>query len=125
MRVALFIRELMMDAVRGHPENRTPFQSRGSAESQEILQPPRGAIAAVGQQPVITDADPQAARNPPQQAGDEESFPGEEEQGCNRTDMEDGHEGCGYPIDSLVVGVSFEGFDLHVGFPGFEVSDAP
>ena len=69
---------LMVNPVRRHPENRSAFERQGRAPGQEILHPLWRLVSTMGQQPVIAHADSQAARNPPQENGDEKCFPGKE-----------------------------------------------
>jgi len=49
MRIALLIGILMMDAVRGHPENRAAFERERSAKGQGIFDPLGSLEAAVRQ----------------------------------------------------------------------------
>ena len=49
MRIALLIRKLMMDAVCGHPENRTALERQCGADRQKILNPFVGLESAVRQ----------------------------------------------------------------------------
>ena len=67
VRIAFFVRILVMLAMRGDPENRSAFERQRSAGGQEIFDPFRSFVAAMGEQPVIAHADSQASRNPPKQ----------------------------------------------------------
>ena len=66
VRVAFFIRILVMLAVRGDPENRSAFERESCAGGQEIFDPFRRFVAAMGEQPVIAHANSKASRNPPE-----------------------------------------------------------
>src|SRR5271155_116415 len=79
MRIAIFIRMLMMNAVSGHPENRAALERRGGADRQKILHPLRSLVATMGQQAVVAHADAQASRNPPKEARHKKGLPGEKE----------------------------------------------
>ena len=61
MRIAIFIGKLMMDAVRGNPENWAALKRKRGANRQEILNPFRSLVAAVREQAMISHADAQAA----------------------------------------------------------------
>jgi len=73
-------RKLMMDAVRGHPENRTAFERQRGAPGEKYSIHLGVFVAAVSQQAVIAHADAEASRNPPQEDGDEKCAPGEVKQ---------------------------------------------
>ena len=104
MRIAFLIGELMMNAVRSHPEDRPAFERQSRASGQEILDPLRSLVAAMREQPVVSHADAQASRNPPQKQSHEKRFPGEEKECGNRPHMKQGHKGCGYPVDFVIGG---------------------
>src|ERR1700733_6106400 len=104
MRVAFLIGILMMNAMRGHPEDWSAFKRQSCAGGEEILDPLRGPVAAMRQQAMVGHADAQASRNPPKKHGHEQSFPGEEEERDNCPDVKQGHKGCSYPVDLVVVG---------------------
>src|SRR6266567_588659 len=57
VRVAFLVRKLMMNSMSGNPENRTAFERQRSADSQTILHPLWGLVAAVGQEPVVAHSD--------------------------------------------------------------------
>src|SRR5580658_2878507 len=57
VRIARLVGELMMDPMRGYPENRSAFQRQRSANREEIFQPLGTFVTAMRQQPVITHAD--------------------------------------------------------------------
>src|ERR1700678_2267670 len=65
MRIALVVRKLMMNPMRGYPENRPPLERKSGAPGQEIFHPLRSLISAMRQQPVICHPNPEAARYPP------------------------------------------------------------
>jgi len=53
---------------------------------------------------MIAHPDAEASRYPPQENGNEESFPAKEEQRRNRTEVKGSHKKCRYPVN-LVVGL--------------------
>ena len=60
-------------------------------------------------QPVVSHPDAETPRNPPQQQGEEEGFPTEEEQRCHGAGVKQDHEEGRYPDDWLPEGpVAFE-----------------
>src|ERR1700722_12796524 len=99
MRVAVYVRKLVVDAVGGHPENWTAFERHGGAYGHEIFHPLGGLVAAVGQQAVVTHADAHAGGKPPEKHRHEERLPAKEKERSNRADMEDGHEGGRHPLN--------------------------
>jgi hypothetical protein len=102
MRIAFLIRMLVVDAVCGNPENGSSLKSQGGANGKEILDPFGSLIAAMSQQAVVPHADSKASRNPPQEHCDQQDLPGKKEQRRDRTDMEQGHKSCGYPVNFIV-----------------------
>src|SRR6266446_299060 len=115
MRIAILIRILMMNAVRGHPENWSAFESERGADSQKILHPLRRLVAAVREQAMIAHADAQAPRHPPQEHGDEQCLPREEEKRRHSADVKRRHERRRHPIYFAVYRLSFfQAFQLHV-----------
>ena len=64
VRIAVLVGVLMMDAVRRDPEDRPAFERERPAQRQEVLDRFRGLEPAVGQQPVIADADAEADHDP-------------------------------------------------------------
>src|SRR5204862_2273724 len=97
------IGKLIMNSVSGHPEDRSTFKRQSSARGQEIFNPFRRLVAAMGQQAVIAHADSEAARNPPEHERRKKGFPGEKEKSRDGADMKCRHETCGYPINLIVV----------------------
>src|SRR5258706_7295678 len=69
MGIALFVGILMMNAVRGHPENWSAFKRQRGTDRQRILNPLRSLVAAMRQQPVISHPNSEAAGNPPHEGG--------------------------------------------------------
>jgi hypothetical protein len=64
------IGELMMNAVRRHPENRATFERQRGANRQEVFHPFRGLVSAVRQQAVVTHANAETPGNPPKEKRD-------------------------------------------------------
>src|SRR5580692_5009585 len=115
MRVAILIRVLVMNAVRRDPENRSAFERERGADGQEVLHPLRSLVATVREQPMISHADTQAARNPPQEHGDEQSLPCEEEKRRHRAHVKQAHEDRGHPVHFTVCRLPFfQAFQLHI-----------
>src|SRR5580700_3542093 len=78
VRIAIVVGELMMNAVRCHPENRSALERQRGAPGQEVLNPFRRPVAAMREQAVITHSNAETARNPPQENSDEKCRPGKE-----------------------------------------------
>jgi hypothetical protein len=107
MRIAFLVGELMMNAVRGDPEDRAAFQSESGADREHIFEPFGSLIAAMSEQAVITDADTETAGDPEKENREEQGLPGEKENGSQGAEMKKDHErGCG-PIDASFLRVLF------------------
>ena len=92
VRIAFHVSILVMDAMRRYPEKRSAFQRQRGAEGDEIFEPLISLEAAMREQPVISNADAQAAGNPPQKQRDEKSLPGKHEKRCDRAYVKCHHE---------------------------------
>ena len=96
--VALVIGVGMVAAMVGHPGDRAPFGCAAAEGGQDVFQPswPEGE-AAVGQQPVIGQADADAAGQPVQDHADAQGRPGEvtrhERQECSDVQAADPEHG--------------------------------
>ena len=60
------VRMLMVNAMRGDPEDRPAFERERAADGQEVLDPLRRLVAAMRQQAVVAHADAERAGDPPQ-----------------------------------------------------------
>src|SRR5882724_6474103 len=107
MRITVLVRVLMMNAVRGYPENWSTFERQSRAYGQEILHPLGSFVAAMGEQPVIAHTDAQTPRHPPEEHRDQQRLPGEEKDGGDCAQMKCGHEAGCDPVD----------FAIRSGFP--------
>src|SRR5579864_4922009 len=115
MRIAFLIGMLMMNAVRGHPENWSTLECQRGANGQKVFDPLVGLESAMCQQPVIRHADAETARDPPQEDRGEQTFPGEKEQRGHRSHMKQRHEYRRHPVDFAFCGLSsFQIFQLHI-----------
>jgi hypothetical protein len=102
MRVAVEIRVLMVNPVRGHPEDRPAFHGQCSADGKEVLEPLRNDVGAMGVQAMVTHADAPANGDPVEDSGDDQRAPLEEKRGGKRTEMENAEEGGGNPIHLVI-----------------------
>ncbi len=84
-----------MNAVGRHPEDWTAFEGERSADSEEVFQPLRAFVAAMGEQTVIAHADAQVARNPVQHERDGQRLPAEHEESGYCADMKSNHDAGG------------------------------
>src|SRR6185503_5124492 len=119
VRIAFFIRELMMNAMSCDPENRSTFERQSCANRQEIFHPLRSFISAMSKQAVVAHAYAETAGNPPQETGDEKCLPSKEEQRCDCAYVKGPHKYSCDPIDFVVLAIAFERFYFHVVSPGF------
>jgi hypothetical protein len=69
-----------MDAVRRDPVDRAAFERERATDGEKILDSLRHFIAAMGQEPVITHAYAEAARDPVENGGEKDRLPAPEEQ---------------------------------------------
>ena len=74
MRIAFVIGMLVVNAVRGDPEDRSALKRERAADREEVLDPLRRLVAAVRQQAVIAHADAEAAGDPPQEQRSKRAF---------------------------------------------------
>src|ERR1700686_1047939 len=102
MRVALFVRILVMDAMRSYPSDRATCERHGSANRHKVFHPSRSLIPAMSKQPVVAHADSHAARQPPQERGDRQGFPAKHEERCDGADMKSEHEKSCSPVQRLL-----------------------
>ncbi len=92
VRVALLVRILVMNAVRGHPENGSAFERERPANGQKILDPFRGFVPAMREQAVVAHADAQTAGNPPKHNCREKRLPAKKEKRSHGSNMKRDHE---------------------------------
>ena len=110
MRVALLIRELMVNAVGSNPEDRPAFKRKRSASGKEIFHPLGSLISAMGQQAMVAHSDSEAAGNPPEKRSKNQILPTEEEQSGDSSDVEHRHKERCDPIDSITIfGLEYQG----------------
>ena len=97
MRVAFFIRVLVMHPMYGDKEDRAALQGKRAADSENILHPFRCLVPSVRQEPMVSHPDPDAAGDPPQNHRNQKCFPGEKEESDDSTDVKGDHEESRYP----------------------------
>jgi hypothetical protein len=81
VRIAFFVGVLVMHTVYGYPKNRATFQSQCAANRQNVLHPLGRFVASMGKESMVAHPDSDTTGNPPQDHGNQEGFPVEEEQG--------------------------------------------
>ncbi len=105
VRIAFVIRMLVMNAMRGDPENRSALERERAAHGEEVLHPLRRLVAAVRQQAVIAHADAQRTGDPPQEHRHGDGAPVDEEKSRNGEDVEtphgDGRDGVHLAVGGL------------------------
>src|SRR5271154_3101670 len=101
MRIAVVVRKLMMDTVRGHPENRPAFERQRRAPGKKVFHPLRSLLPAMRQQAMIGHTDAEAAGNPPQENSDKKCRPGKEKQCRNRAHVKQSHGDRRAPIEAV------------------------
>src|SRR5256885_9152991 len=118
VRIAFFIRKLMMNAMSCNPENRSTFKCQSCANRQEIFHPLRSLVSAMSEQAMVAHADAETAGNPPQEASNEKRLPGKEEQCCNCADVKGTHKNCSDPVDFVVLAAACKHVGSQLVFPG-------
>src|ERR1700721_4161184 len=103
MRVTFVIGVLMMNAVRGDPEDWSALQGEATAHGDEVLDPPRSTVAAVGEQAVIGHADADIDGEKVSDAEGGGFFPREEEQSGDGSDGQGTHGDGGDPVDAALL----------------------
>src|SRR5580704_9802960 len=107
MRIAFLIRISVVDAMRGHPQERPSLHGGHSADGKEVLEPLRSSKPAMRQQPVIAYPDSQAARHPVQKQRNKKRTPTEKEKRGHCSDVEQHHERCDQVVDLAALVPSF------------------
>src|ERR1700680_3520039 len=69
-----------MNAVCGYPGDGSAFERERPANRECILHPFRRVVRTMGEQTVVTHANAEASRNPPEQGCRDQRLPSEEEQ---------------------------------------------
>ena len=106
MGIALLIGEAMVTAVDGHPEGRRELQAAGSEEGEAVLEPERAGEAAMGEQAVKSEIDPEDAEDIHARGQESDAGPAEEP-GKQR------QEGEGMTEDEADEGIGLQ-FHLHL-----------
>jgi hypothetical protein len=103
VRIAFLIGVLMMNAVRGDPEDWPALQGEATAHGDEVLDPPRSTIAAVCEQAMIGHADADIDGEKVSDAEGSEIFPRKEEQSGDGSDVKGTHGDRGDPVDAALL----------------------
>src|ERR1051326_4482025 len=103
MRIAGQVRMLMVQAVHCYPKDRSTFERQGAAKSEEVLDQDRHLVRTMRVQAVIANADSQPGGHTIRDDGRCEDSPTEHEQRGERSDMKQNQDGCGEPVQALVL----------------------
>src|SRR5580658_1322427 len=98
MRISRPVGVMMMHAMGGNPDQGSAFQAQCGAYRQQMLHPPRYLVAAVGEQTMVTHADPGIDRDYVKRGGNNKRGPTKEEKRCHSSNMEENHEAEYQPI---------------------------
>src|SRR6185312_15430089 len=107
--VAFVVGELVMHAMRGHPEDGSTFERKRGSDGHEVLDPLAGLVSAMGEQPVIAHADADVGGVDPEHYGADERSPAKHEERGDGSDMEEHHEDGGDDTQSAALGGAAEG----------------
>lgn len=114
VRIAFLVAVLMVNAVRGHPEDRSALKGHGAAGGHEDLKPAGNAIAAVRQQAVIRHADADIDRQEVHHGEAGNIRPGPEEEGYHSQNMERAEGNGGNPVHLSVLVLAAHA-EVHLG----------
>ena len=103
VRVALAVRLLVVNAMRGDPEDRPTLERERAADRQEILDPQIGLVGAVREQAVVGHADAEAPGDPPQERRGKHCADVDVEQRDHREDMKGRHRDRSDPVHALLI----------------------
>jgi hypothetical protein len=93
----------MMNAMGGYPEDGTALKREAAAHGDEVFDPLGNPIAAMGEQAVVGHTDADVDREEVHDEEDGQIFPREEEEGGNRSDVEEPHGDGGDPVDAALL----------------------
>src|ERR1700728_3530688 len=102
MRIAGSIGFLVMNAMRGYPENRAAFKRECAANGKQILKSPWHLVRPVRVQPMVAHADAQPGGKPEQEKRDSQVRPTEHEEGGDGPHVQNHQHDNGWPIQSLI-----------------------
>src|ERR1039458_4470332 len=92
-----------MDSVGGDPEDGATLEGHGSAGGEEVFEPLGNAVSAMGEQAMVGHADADVDGEEVHDGEGGEVRPGEAEEGGDSTDVEEGHDDGGDPVDSALL----------------------
>src|SRR5262245_59444856 len=93
-----------MEAVRGDPEDWPALERQRAADGEEVFEQLEGFESSVRVEPVITHADAEPHRDPIQNQGDDQTCPGEGQEGHRRLNMEPEQDGASEQTQLSVAG---------------------
>src|ERR1700733_14430968 len=103
VRIAFVVAELMMNTMRGYPEDGAALKRECGAGGHRVFQPLRHFVSAVRQQAVIAHANADVDGEHVEDNGGDERLPGEEEEGNHGADVEGEHEDRRHPVAAEVL----------------------
>src|SRR5580698_7102975 len=115
MWVASFVGELVMDTMRGYPEDRSAFKRKRATYRQKIFDPLGGLEAAMRQQPVVAHADSHIDGEHVQHRCGQYRFPGEEEECRNGSDVERNHKSGSDPAQLAALSGTTQSWRIWLG----------
>jgi hypothetical protein len=101
--IAFLIGVLMVDAVSGDPEDGSAFEGEATARGDEVFNPLGSFVATVGEQAMVCRADTDIDGEEVHDEEDSQIRPGEEEEGCDGTDVEEAHGDGGDPVNTALL----------------------
>jgi len=101
--IACLVGVLMMDAVGSYPEDGPAFEGEAATSGDEVLQPTRCLVAAMGEQAVVGHANANVDGEEVHHEKAGQVFPRKEEEGGDGSDVEEPHgDGCD-PVDATLL----------------------
>src|SRR5204863_419438 len=104
VRIVFHVRVLVVQPVRGDPENRTALEGQGAAERETILEPFVRLEPAMRVKAVVTHADPEPGRNAVQGDGSREIRPAEGPERRNGLDVKPDQDDAGQDAQLAISG---------------------
>ena len=101
MRITVFVRELVMHAMIGNPEDGAAFERHSTADCQEVFYRLGHLVRTMRQEPVISHSNAKAEGHPVQQDRRDHGRPAKEEQGRDSPGMENAESDYGGPVHPI------------------------
>ena len=89
VRIAFLVAELVMDAMRRHPEDRSALKRQRGEDGHDVFEPLGNLVAAMREQAVIAHADAHVDGQHIEDRHDQQTLPAEEEESSQRAHVKE------------------------------------